>query len=190
MNKIKNLFATPKKAVISSLCLAAILLIAGTGAAFAANAIAGQISLDEAKDAALSDAGLSSSDVTYMKEKPDYEDGIAVYDIEFYTSAHKYEYEINAETGGIHSKTVESFLPGTGQTGNNPDSGASISMDEAKNIAVTHAGFSESDVTFSKAGQDMEDGQLAYEIEFYKDGREYEYTINAATGDIMEYDMD
>lgn len=192
MDKIKNLFSTPMKAVVSVLCLAVILLMLGMGIAQkdTPSKSGGQISLDDAKDAALSDAGLSSSDVTYTKEKSDYEDGTAVFDIEFYTSTHKYEYEINAVTGAVYSKDVESFSSGAGQAKNNSSVDASVSMEDAKNIAVTHAGFSVDDVTFSKEKQDMEDGQLAYEIEFYKDGREYEYTINAATGDIMEYDID
>ena len=41
----------------------------------------GQISLEDAKNAALTDAGVSAADVVYTKEKLDYEDGIMVYDI-------------------------------------------------------------------------------------------------------------
>ena len=41
----------------------------------------GQISLDDAKTAALTDAGVMASDVRYTKEKLDYEDGIAVYEL-------------------------------------------------------------------------------------------------------------
>lgn len=148
----------------------------------------GQITLDAAKEAALSDAGVSPSDVTYTKEKLDYEDGIPVYDIEFYTSDFEYEYEINAATGEIYSRDVEAFSTGINQNGNY--SGTQVSVDDAKASAAAHAGFSVSDVTFSKTELDMEHGQTVYEIEFFKDGREYEYKINAATGDILEYDID
>lgn len=150
----------------------------------------GQISLDTAKNTALADAGLSSSDVTFTKEKLDYEDGVAVYEIEFYTSTHEYEYEINATTGSIRSKDVEEHKTSAGQSENVGNSGSYIGIDNAKSIAVSHAGFSVSDVSFSKAKLDKDDGQTVYEIEFYKDGYEYEYKIDAVTGSILEYDTD
>lgn len=150
----------------------------------------GQISIDTAKNTALADAGLSSSDVTFTKEKLDYEDGIAVYEIEFYTSTHEYEYEINAATGVICSKDVEERKTSTGQSGDTGNSANYIGIDNAKSIAVSHAGFSVADVSFSKAKLDKDDGQTVYEIEFYKDGFEYEYKIDAVTGSILEYETD
>lgn len=164
-----------------------------------------QVSLDTAKSTALTDAGLSDADVTFTKEKIDYEDGIAVYDIEFYTSTHAYEYEINATTGAVYSKDTEVYSTGIGYighdlhdehdkhhgyTGNTTDAAAYIGEDKAKSIAVDHAGFSAADVSFLKVELDSDDGQIVYEVEFYKDGREYEYTINASTGTIIEYDID
>lgn len=65
-----------------------------------------------------------------------------------------------------------------------------ITEDKAKAIAVEHAGFSASDVEFSKVKLDYEDGQRVYEIEFYKDGREYEYEINALSGKIVKNEID
>lgn len=66
-----------------------------------------QISLDDAKNAALADAGVSASDVTYTKEKLDYEDGIAVYDIEFFADGVEYEYTINAVDGTVVERDVD-----------------------------------------------------------------------------------
>ncbi len=150
----------------------------------------GLISLDTAKSTALADAGLSSSEVTFTKEKLDYEDGVAVYEIEFYTSTHEYEYEINAATGAIRSKDAEEIKTSAGQSGDTGNSGSYIGLDNAKSIAVSHAGFSVADVSFSKAKLDRDDGQIVYEIEFYKDGFEYEYKIDAVTGSILEYETD
>ena len=150
----------------------------------------GQISLDDAKNAALADAGLSSSDVIYTKEKLDYEDGIAVYDIEFYTNTMEYEYEIHATTGAVYSKDVETHHTGTGHGNHTQTSGTYIGDDSAKSIALNHAGFSASDVTRLKSEFDIEDGQAVYEVEFYKDGREYDYEINASDGTILKYEAD
>ena len=72
----------------------------------------------------------------------------------------------------------------------NPGAASYISIDQAKSIAVGHAGLSVSEVRFSKAKLENDDGYTVYEIEFYKDRMEYEYTINAADGSILEYDSD
>ena len=65
------------------------------------------IGADKAKSIALKDAGLSSSSVTFTKAKLDREDGVRVYEIEFFTSDKEYEYEINASSGKIRDKDVE-----------------------------------------------------------------------------------
>ncbi len=65
------------------------------------------IGVDEAKSIALKDAGLSSSSVRFTKAKLDREDGIIIYDVEFYTNGTEYEYEINATSGKIISKDID-----------------------------------------------------------------------------------
>ena len=63
----------------------------------------------KAKSIALKDAGVSASSATFTKTKLDYEDGIRVYEIEFYTNSAEYEYEISAKTGKIRDMDVEHF---------------------------------------------------------------------------------
>ncbi len=150
----------------------------------------GQISLEDAKNAALQDAGLSASDVNYTKEKQDYDDGIAVYEIEFWAANVEYEYEIDAATGAVHSKSVENHQSQSGNGANAGNQGTYIDADNAKSIALNHAGFSGADLNQIKAEFDIDDGQAVYEIEFYRDGKEYEYKINATYGTILEYDID
>ena len=65
------------------------------------------IGSEAAKNAALSDAGLSASQVCFTEVRMDYEDGIAVYEIEFFTETHEYGYEINAKTGAVYSREIE-----------------------------------------------------------------------------------
>ena len=160
----------------------------------------GQISLEKAKGIVLADAGLANGDVTFTKAKLDYEDGIAVYDIEFYTAAYEYEYEVNASTGGIRSKDKEILedrenehpeaAEHTGAAENPGNAVSEISVDQAKYIAASHAGFTVSDVDFSKVKLEKDDGMVIYEIEFYRNGIEYEYEINAITGEILKYDSE
>lgn len=140
--------------------------------------------IDAAKAAALADAGLAESDVTFTKEKLDWDDGIAVYDIEFLTADTEYDYEIDAATGAVLDKSAELFRPNESQ-GQAMD--ASIGVESAKEIAAAHAGLSKEEVFFTKAELELEHGRSEYEIEFYNDRIEYEYTIDAATGAILEY---
>lgn len=152
-----------------------------------------QLSLDEAKNIALADAAVPAADVTYKKAKLDHDDGRAIYEIEFYTASHEYDYEIDVQSKAILSKKTEALHQdgekgdGRGSSGN---AGTSVGMDQAKSIALSHAQLSLSDVTFSKAELDREDGQDVYEIEFYHGNMEYEYTINASTGAIVESDCE
>ena len=65
-----------------------------------------------------------------------------------------------------------------------------ISVDQAKKTALDHAGLSESEVRFSSAKLENDDGKYEYDIEFYKDQTEYEYEIDAITGEIINYDAE
>ena len=67
---------------------------------------------------------------------------------------------------------------------------AEIGVEQAREIAAVHAGFSAAEVNFSKSKLEHEHGTMVYEIEFYKDGMEYEYEIDAATGEIVKFDSE
>lgn len=64
----------------------------------------------------------------------------------------------------------------------------SISLDEAKSIALKEAGLTEAD--FIKAEQDFDDGRKVYEIEFRSGDRKWEYNIDAENGNVLAYDID
>ena len=65
-----------------------------------------------------------------------------------------------------------------------------ISSDEAKQIALQHANLLDNQVTFIKVSQDYDDGINKYEIEFYYNNTEYDYEINAYSGEILKFDYD
>ena len=65
------------------------------------------IGVDKAKSIALKDAGVSASSVTFTKAKLDRDDGVTVYEIEFYSDNAEYEYEINATSGAIRDRDSE-----------------------------------------------------------------------------------
>jgi uncharacterized membrane protein YkoI len=73
-----------------------------------------------------------------------------------------------------------------------PTSGnaATLTLEQAQEIALNHAGFHPDQVTNLHGHFDVDDGVPEYEVDFFQDGWEYSYTIHADTGDILEYDKD
>ncbi len=67
---------------------------------------------------------------------------------------------------------------------------ADIGLEKAKKIALEDAGLKERKVIFVTAKADFDDGRKEYEVEFYCDGTEYDYEIDAATGKILKAEKD
>lgn len=63
-----------------------------------------------------------------------------------------------------------------------------IGKDKALEIALSDAGVSS--VTWSEVEMDYDDGFMTYEVEFTYNNREYDYEINATTGDILEFNRE
>lgn len=149
------------------------------------------IGAEAAKSAALADAGVSAGDARFTKVRMDYEDGVPVYELEFYTATHEYEYEIHAHHGTVYSKHCEAHHTSGGHHGDTTgQTGADIGAEAAKNAALNHAGCAAGDVVFTKVERDYDDGRLVYEIEFYKDGLEYEFEIDGASGAVLSFERD
>lgn len=143
------------------------------------------IGLEKAKNIALKDAGLSASQVKFVKAHVDFENGRKVYDIEFYRNNVEYDYEVDAATGKILEKDldIENFvIPAPASS--------DIGLEKAKNLALKAAGLNASQVRFTKAKVDFEDGRKVYDIEFYHNNVEYNIEIDASSGKVREYDVD
>lgn len=67
---------------------------------------------------------------------------------------------------------------------------AAIDMGAAKAIALEHAGYSEGDVMITKLKPDYDDGRSIFEVEFFVDGKEYDYDILSSSGAIVSYSCD
>lgn len=65
-----------------------------------------------------------------------------------------------------------------------------ITKEEAKSIALEHAGLTEDDVTRLSVDFDYDDGVAEYEVDFHHGGYEYDYEIYAETGKIRSWDKD
>lgn len=194
--------------------------IVNSGSGNAADISGTSASIDEnkAKSIALADAGVQEADTAYLVVKPDYDNGTAVYDVEFYVASTKleYDYEIDAATGKIRGmdQDIEGYTPSStntnpatstnnntaassGSTNNNTaansgstSTGTAVDEAKAKSIALNDAGVKEADTAYLKVKLDYDDGVKVYDVEFYAGGTEYDYEINAATGEIRSMDHD
>ena len=70
-------------------------------------------------------------------------------------------------------------------------SGGTLTQDEALAKALEHAGLKKEQVDFVKRIEmDYEHGRKVYEIRFYQGRMEYEYDVDAETGEIMKFERD
>lgn len=149
--------------------------------------------LERAKNIALSHAGISASDAVFTKTKAERDKGVTVYEIEFIAGNSKYDYEIDAQTFEIRSydkDITKNYQQGTAGGNQSNITSAKITAEQARQKALSHAGLSASDVNFRNNKLDYDDGLLVYEIEFIKGMQEYDYEINAVTGEVVAYDVD
>lgn len=75
--------------------------------------------------------------------------------------------------------------PTTTQTFTGP-----VTKDQALQIALTHAGYKQSEVQFPIVKKDYDDGMEVWEVEFHKGFIEYNYDIEVSTGQIVDFDID
>ena len=143
---------------------------------------------EAAKQAALSHAGLSASDVTDWKVKREWDDGRLEYEIEFWCGTDEYDYTIDGHSCSVLKHELERHPHQDGTHHGGSVSG--ITLEAAKAAALSHAGLQESQVWDMKAEMDYDDGRLEYEVEFKSGGMEYEYTIDGVTGNILSFERE
>ena len=162
------------------------------------------IGVEAAKSAAFAHAGLDATQVTMGEVDFDYEDGRMVYELEFYANGAEYEYDIDASTGAVVKFSQEGGRTQTGSSAGSAPSGSGggtaqtgtgggspdIGREAALAAALNHAGVSQDQVYDLEVKREYDDGRLEYEIEFKTGGWEYEYTISAADGAILDYERD
>lgn len=144
---------------------------------------------DEAKSIALQKVGKIADEVTFTKVRLDKYKSQTVYDVVFYDTLKEYEMSVNVDTSEVVSYK-ENNLNNSTINNNTTNTGNYIGTDKAKEIALNHAGLSNSQVTFKKVKLDIDYDFATYEIEFYHNYYEYEYEIDAITGEILKYERD
>ncbi len=154
------------------------------------------IHADQALQAALRAAGVSENEISKLEIEREYEKGRRVFEVEFYVGQTKYEYDIDAVTGVILDADIK---PKPTRTQSGDSSGTTdphqppadaISMSQALAIALRHLGVTESQIAKLEIEREREDGKWIYEVEFIYQGKEYEYEIDAVSGEILEISIE
>lgn len=154
------------------------------------NSAMAQISADQAKEIALQHAGVQANSVNFTKVEQDIDNGIKEYEIEFMGSNTKFDYSINADSGKIIGHKHEMMRQHHGNHHHNAAGAASIDTNKAASLALQHANLHHNEVHRLNCYQEMEDGINVYKVKFWKNNTEYEYEIDAATGDILEFEVE
>ena len=183
---------------------AAMILAAIAGSLAGCGRIA-DIGKDKAADIALEDASLSESDVTRLRISKDTDNGKGIYEVEFTMNTTEYEYEILASNGDILSadfKELQGSSDPQPQGSNDPQPQRSDSHDSSNHGTVPQADVQISSEQASKLALDRvpgateqdlkieldyDDGYYKYEGDIIYDQKEYEFEIDANTGDFLEW---
>ena len=85
---------------------------------------------------------------------------------------------------------TDTTAPATDNSGGSNDN--YIGEDKALEIALADAGLSSGQVSNANAHLDYDDdrGRYEYEVKFYQGTTEYDYDVDAITGDITDKDID
>lgn len=151
---------------------------------------AAALTAQEAQSIALAHAGLTSEEVTRLHAEPDRERGVLTWEVEFRLGDWEYDYRIHAETGEVLHWDKE-FDPPREQpaqppaTEPAPTQSGSITKEEAVAIALAHAGLTADQVRELEAELDRERTGMEWEVEFTAGGWEYDYKLDAASGQIL-----
>lgn len=153
---------------------------------------------ETAVNAALKHAKVNEKDADVYKARIKEIRGTSVYIIGFTAGDADYEYEVNALTGKVEgwerlrSSAAETAAEAASVPGSSDTSTAAgsnlpelIDVQAAKLTVYSHAGVAEKDAQSVKSALRLDGLKLVYEIQFSADKYDYDYTVDAVSGDII-----
>lgn len=157
-----------------------------SSAAATAQTVTGTVDEEMAQKIALEHAGVKATDATITKSKLDYEGRRQVYEIEWYAGGKKYDYEIAVDTGKILSSAYDEKTSGWSVSNS---SNVTVSEADAKQTALGRvSGATQKDICEWKF--DYDDGRPEYEGKIIYGGTEYDFTIDASSGAVIEWEAE
>ena len=186
-----------KYMIIGMMAFSLLGVLAGCGAS-------ADIGKDNAMQIALEDVNLAESDISRLSVTRDVENGEEIYEVKFTSGNTEYEYEVLAADGKIikasfdempfseqpSNRDLPADLPTQRddkqvETNKQTSDNKQISRADAAKLALARVpGAGEKDL---KMELDYDDGKYKYEGDIVYDGKEYEFEIDAVTGDFLEW---
>lgn len=173
------------------LCAAALLLLAGCARTY--------LSREKCEDLAFADAGVLRADVSSLQSELDG----GTCEVEFIAGGWEYEYTVDRKDGGIVSAGKEQ-LPGqpaaqspTGEQATPPEDGqasqpeepaADTYLTEEEVRALVADRLPDADLAKLYLELDWDDGRRVYEGELRTQDMEYEFEIDALTGEFLSWE--
>lgn len=167
---------------VASLSTAVGISLFGAAASFAD----APVTAEEARNIALRHAGLAEDSARHIKVRGDYEQGQEIYEVEFYAGGNEYDYDISKADGDILKFSKE-------QKQSRRHHRAlvrveEISLEDAAAKALARVpGANRSALRIHR---DRDDGRFTYEGDIYYGGYEYDFEIDAATGEFIQWERD
>jgi len=163
--------------------------------------------IEEAFIAAVADAGLKEDEAVTFKYGVDYENSKVVMAAGFFVPGKmKYDYDIELITNAVVDKNQDPWDAEDEMEYKDMMSGAALQLpagespaavqgnigdEEAKQIALKDAGYTEAEVRMKELRKDFDDGTEVYDVSFFgPDGMEYEYDIRVADGVIIDKNVE
>lgn len=183
-----------------------ILVVFGANTALAAEDKAAAVDAAGAETIAFEDADITADMAEHVRTKEEREHGENVYEVSFTVDGVEYEYLIREDDGMIlewemdgrdlgDAVAEESLKDSLENASGSEDksSGKSdslIGLKRAKEIVLSDAGLDAANVSFSKIKFEKDSRQVIYEVEFYQGRQEYEYKLDAYSGEILKMERD
>lgn len=167
MERIKGLFSTPKKAMITCVIIALAVASLSVGAVFAA------VYFDRNED----------------RLENQIENTIAPADTEAQQEQAQQE-QAAEDQSSKNNANQDPTAAAAAETKQTNESTQKISQKKAESVALKDAGFSPGQVSNLHSHLDYDDGYHEYDVQFFKGDMEYEYSIGASSGNILEKDVE
>lgn len=164
----------------------------------------------KAMEIALNHSKVETKDLLFSRTTLDIEDQKTVYDVEFYALEKEYDYEIDALTGNILTFDMDmeydyiapsQDVPAVTEQASNiapsqdvptvteqVPQGQSVDLETAKQIALSKVAGATADHIRIK--EDYDDGRLVYEGKIIYQQMEYDFEIDASTGNILDWEAE
>lgn len=130
----------------------------------------------QARDIALGEMLQTESQVGNLVLSLDWSRGRLIYDISADSAENRHRIQVSASSGTLYQHSIESLnqLSETGTPGSNSDD---LGMEIIWQIALTHSGVQENQITDRQEEKKSLDGRIVYVISFQTLEHQYRYTI-------------